>query len=93
MHGRDVSANGGQGDEGRLKEGRGTLKGGRGTLKGGRGTALRLVSATLNNRRSGAGARDGFLTEKENSPESDKGTRRRGDKGTRILLTGFLLTC
>jgi hypothetical protein len=26
------------------------------------------------------GARDGFLTEKENSPESDKGTRRRGDQ-------------
>ena len=68
------------------------MKEGRGTLKGGRGTALRLVSATLNNRRSGAGARDGLLTEKENSPDSDKGTRRRGGKETRNHLTGFFLT-
>jgi hypothetical protein len=51
-----------------------------GRLKEGRGTLK-------------GGTRDGFLTEKENSPESDKGTRRRGDKETRIHLTGFFLTC
>jgi hypothetical protein len=71
-----------------LKEGRGTLEGGawdaerrdEGRLKEGRGTLK-------------GGARDGLLTEKENSPDSDKGTRRQGDKETRILLTGFLLAC
>jgi len=57
------------------------------------GAALRLPFDSAQGARSGTGTRDGLLTEKENSLESDKGTRRRGDKGTRILLTGFLLTC
>ena len=49
--------------------------------KKGRGTALRLPFDSAQGARSGSGTRDELLTEKKCSSDSDKETRRRGDKG------------
>jgi len=59
---------------GTLKKGRGTLKKGRGTQKGDEGR--KKGRGTL---KKGRGT--SFSLNKECSSDSDKGTRRRGDKG------------